>query len=193
MRSEVYLYSEKETMTELGKNIGLVGKALQNFKKYALHEVKFELEVNKDSGEYNIISVNNLKLEKLKKRNYIAYFDGACKPNPGERKTGCLIKDSKGNIIFKNSKNMGFGTNNESEYLGLLEVIKKIVNLNIQNVKIMGDSQLVVNQILGVWKCDSPTLRALNQQVHIYLSKIPNWTLKWVRREENQEADLLSN
>lgn len=129
----------------------------------------------------------------LEKEKYVAYFDGACKPNPGHMKIGFLIKDFNGNVIDKCSKNMGFGTNNQSEYSSMLELVKRIVELKIKDIKIMGDSQLVVNQINGSWKCSNSILSSLKQQVHKFLNKIPKWELKWVKREKNTEADSLSH
>ncbi len=124
---------------------------------------------------------------------HIAYFDGACKPNPGQMKIGFLIKDPNGKNIIEGTEKMGFGTNNQSEYLALLELSKQLVKLKINNVKMKGDSQLVVNQINCDWKCENLFLKRLNLQIQELLKEIPNWSLEWVRRDQNKEADLLSN
>jgi len=58
---KAYLHSSKESMLEIGDEIGLTGKALVKF-RYALYEVEFELEVNTETGLAEIISVNGHKL-----------------------------------------------------------------------------------------------------------------------------------
>jgi len=51
---KAYLHSSKDTMYELGEEIGLKGKALEKF-TYALYEVELKLEVESRTGKYKII------------------------------------------------------------------------------------------------------------------------------------------
>ena len=57
VKTTAYLHSSKEVMGDLGKKIGLEGEALNDF-RYALYEVKLELEVDTDTGEYVILEVS---------------------------------------------------------------------------------------------------------------------------------------
>lgn len=194
MKIKTYSYFNIDIIHKIGIENGLTEKVLDNFKK-SLDEIEFDLEVDETTGNCMITHVNNIELNynDNKENLYIAYFDGASKPNPGLMKVGFLIKDFRGQTIIEGSKNMGRGTNNQSEYLALLEVVKQIIKLKIKNVQIKGDSQLVVNQINSKWKCNNLFLKGLNQQIQGLLTKIPNWSLEWVRRNQNKEADLLSN
>jgi len=54
VETHVYLHSNKETMIELGEEIGLVGDALDTF-CYALYEVNIFLRVNTTTGTYEIL------------------------------------------------------------------------------------------------------------------------------------------
>ena len=45
-------------------------------------------------------------------------------------------------------------SNNQAEYEALIISLKLLKSLNVQTVQIMGDSQLVINQ-LGEYKCNS--------------------------------------
>ena len=120
-----------------------------------------------------------------------AYFDGSASPNPGVMKIGGYIKNGN-NILFKFSKYKGHGTNSESEYLALIEVLKNIVKLGIKQVEVFGDSQLIINQINGVYKIKKDSMKHLSGKVKLLLKQIPDWKLSWVERSKNKEADALS-
>ena len=55
---KVYLHSNKEDMWEKGEELGLKGKALEEF-TYACYEVKIGLEVDEKTGLSEIISVDD--------------------------------------------------------------------------------------------------------------------------------------
>lgn len=63
IKAKAYLHSSTERMYEIGKEIGLKGKALDFF-TFALYEVEFELEVKKETGEATIIKVDSKELLK---------------------------------------------------------------------------------------------------------------------------------
>jgi hypothetical protein len=63
MRTTMYLHSSKEDNQDIGEKLGLTGKALHNF-KYALYEVEFDVEVDGENGNVEILAVNGFKLEK---------------------------------------------------------------------------------------------------------------------------------
>lgn len=123
---------------------------------------------------------------------YKAFFDGGAKPNPGTITIGGYIKDDKGGIISSYSQWQGQGTSNQAEYLSLLHLCKLLIEASIKNVKIYGDSQLVVNQINGEWKVKDTILKDYWNEIHECLKRIPKWELSHVPREENQEADNLT-
>jgi hypothetical protein len=59
--THLYLHGEKETNHHKGREVGLTGDALDSF-MYALYEVNFKLSVDPDTGEYDILTVNDKKL-----------------------------------------------------------------------------------------------------------------------------------
>jgi len=133
------------------------------------------------------------------------YFDGACEPiNPGGTASyGWLIKKDR-KIIAKDAKILGAGkgmTNNIAEYAGLIAAIKTIPNLKIKDkIRICGDSDLVCNMISKKWgwkkKKWSPHKRFPHLKVLLdeALNLLENYDyeVKWLSREQNQEADALS-
>jgi hypothetical protein len=57
IEAKAFLHSSKESMLELGKEIGLTGAALDNF-RYALYEVALNLCVDASTGEAEIVAVD---------------------------------------------------------------------------------------------------------------------------------------
>ena len=53
----------------------------------------------------------------------------------------------------------------------------------------MGDSQLVFNYLLNVWKCHQPTLAEVVTKIKKLIRKIGKVELQWVKREFNAVAD----
>jgi len=51
----IYLHSSKESMYSKGRELGLTGAALENF-TYCCYEVAVNLEVDKETGGYTILS-----------------------------------------------------------------------------------------------------------------------------------------
>jgi len=197
MKTKAYLHSSSESMYSVGEKLGLKGDALRNFSG-ALCEVEFDLEVDRITGEVEITHVDGMKLEnpnieKMKtEETWIAYFDGSAKPNPGERSIGWIIKDHNGKLYDENHDTREFGTNNEAEYLALLDLVIHLAEGGFQNVVIRGDSQLVINQLIEGWKINKDTLKELNRQIKIHLGRLENWKLEWIPRDKNSDADYLA-
>lgn len=63
MRTKMYLHSSKDSNIRLGKELGLSEDALELF-KFALYEVEFDVEVNTENGEVEIIAVDGNQLIK---------------------------------------------------------------------------------------------------------------------------------
>ena len=83
-------------------------------------------------------------------------------------------------------------TNNESEYLALLNGIKVILDLGYVSVDIFSDSELIVKQLIGEYKIKNDRMKKLNNEVNSYLTKLSDWSINNVRREKNMRADQLS-
>lgn len=124
-------------------------------------------------------------------RQYVAAFDGSATPNPGQMKIGGFIKFNN-KYYFKFSRSIGQGTNNIAEYAALLTLVKEAQRLGIQNIYIQGDSQLVVNQVNGIWKAKDYTMKQYRDRVIAVLKHIKQWELKHVVRKHNKEADSLT-
>lgn len=83
-------------------------------------------------------------------------------------------------------------TNNEAEYQALIEALKRAKKEGWFCCRILSDSQLVVKQTLGQWKCNQTHLQELRNEA-MGLLAVLHATLEWIPREQNERADHLSN
>lgn len=131
------------------------------------------------------------------------YFDGLCQPvNPGGiacyafviRRDGRSIHSDYGIAAEPFSKD---ATNNVAEYMALAKALEWLIANGLNNsgrVEVKSDSQLVVKQMKGEYKIKSKRIIPLYRQVLLYKSKFPDGVeIRWVPREENKEADGLTN
>jgi len=124
---------------------------------------------------------------------YEGYFDGSAAPNPGQMTIGGFVRRVSDKVkVHEYSIRLGHGTNNEAEYMSLIELCDNLEQLGVKNINIYGDSQLVVNQVNGLWKTKDPRMGNFKIAVLGFLKTIPNWTLLHVRRGMNMEADSLT-
>ena len=104
-----------------------------------------------------------------------------------------------GGVIYSNDKELSnFSeplfdkTNNEAEYLSLIKGIEQLINLKVASVNIYADSELVVKQVLGIYKVKNERMKILHNLVLEKLQLIDQWNLVHIRREKNIRADELS-
>ena len=129
------------------------------------------------------------------------YFDGLCQPiNPGGISCYAFIVKSDGKIIYCDFGIAGEpfsedSTNNVAEYTALAKALKWLLtnNYSTKKVEIKSDSQLVVNQLTGDYKVKAKRIMSLYKQVLLLKNKFQDIQIKWIPREENREADKLTN
>lgn len=83
------------------------------------------------------------------------FFDGGCSPNPGMMEAA-IVSDC--GTIKLHFPDLGHGTNNEAEWIGMIMAVLTAVKQD-RPVTILGDSKLVISQADGVWKCKQPHLQ----------------------------------
>ncbi len=64
----------------------------------------------------------------MKKEKLIIYCDGGSRGNPGPAGLGAVIYDENKSKVFEISEFLGVTTNNQAEYKGVLQAIKKPKN-----------------------------------------------------------------
>lgn len=123
------------------------------------------------------------------------FCDGGSRGNPGPAAAAFVVKGADGMILAREGKVLGVTTNNVAEYTGVLMAFQWIVeNLSNQRVNFYLDSQLVVNQLTGVYKIKDKRLLQLALQIQAFHKEFPGKIFyTHVRRAYNKDADALVN
>jgi ribonuclease HI len=120
----------------------------------------------------------------------VAYVDGGCLGNPGPSCIGVVIQGCASGPV-RIAKWIGLQDNNVAEYVALLEALQYAVSLKAQKLHVYSDSQVVVRQMTGEYKCRSPRLYSLHWTCR-KLARSLKFSISHVRREHNAEANSLA-
>lgn len=125
--------------------------------------------------------------------NYVLFFDGCSKGNPGKAGCGAVIYENNAEI-FSNAVFVGKKeTNNYAEYMGLIVGLENAIIKKIKALTVKGDSKLVIQQMNGAYKVKSPNLISLFEFAKQLETKFDKITYIHVYRNDNKRADELSN
>ncbi len=120
-------------------------------------------------------------------------FDGGSRGNPGLAGCGITLLTPHSELVYESGHFLGHHTNNYAEYMGLIRGIEAAVTLGVKKLEMRADSELVVRQILGIYRVKNATLKPLHQQALQLLKKIPAWSIEHVYRNDNARPDELAN
>ncbi|MFY9841699.1 MAG: ribonuclease HI family protein [Terriglobales bacterium] len=120
----------------------------------------------------------------------VAYIDGGSLGNPGSSGIGVVI-DGSGAGTIKIARWIGCQDNNVAEYVALLEALQYALGLNAKALHVFSDSEVVVRQMSGDYRCRSPRLYSLNW-ICRKLARSLHFSISHVRRENNREANRLA-
>jgi ribonuclease HI len=123
----------------------------------------------------------------------IVHVDGGARGNPGPAAVAAVVSEPGGEVVEERGELIGAATNNVAEYRALLLGIERAKELGAREVELVGDSELIVHQVRGDYKVKDAKLRVLNADVHAALKAFDRWSIRHVRREENEAADALVN
>ena len=83
-------------------------------------------------------------------------------------------------------------TNNEAEYEALIAGFGLAKALRVKNLKICGDSRLVVSQVNGDFEARDETMKKYLKMVKALMTQFEECVIEHIPREENTKADALS-
>ncbi len=128
----------------------------------------------------------------------VIYTDGGSFGNPGPSAYGFVIQDDKGRILYEEGRAIGYATNNIAEYTALIRAFEKVVNMTnvgeliVEGIAVFADSQLMIQQVKGVYKVKKPHIGDLMGEVRALVDKLTvPITYTHVPREQNERADSL--
>jgi ribonuclease HI len=126
-------------------------------------------------------------------RKLVVNVDGGARGNPGPAAIAAVVATPDGEILEQRGKRIGDATNNVAEYRALLLGIERARALGASEVELIGDSELIVRQVKGEYKVKDAGLRPLHQQAQQALRDFDAWSIRHVRRDDNEAADILVN
>jgi ribonuclease HI len=124
---------------------------------------------------------------------YTANIDGAARGNPGPASYGVVIRRPDGKPLESLGKYIGRHTNNVAEYYALIAALDYAAAKGIKRLRVQSDSQLIVNQIKGLYKVKHPDLRPLHERAKKQAATLEAFTIQYIPREQNREADAAAN
>lgn len=124
---------------------------------------------------------------------FTAHCDGGSRGNPGPAGYGAVIEDPQGQVVARLSEYLGRQTNNYAEYSALLAVLAWALKRGARRLRVISDSELMVNQMKGRFKVASPGLRPLWEKAKVYATRLERFEMRHTLRAGNTEADRLAN
>lgn len=124
---------------------------------------------------------------------YILFFDGCSKGNPGIAGAGAVLYKNGVEIWSKSAFVGEKETNNVAEYRGLILGLEEASRQNIKQLEVNGDSLFVIKQMRGEYKVKSLNIVNLYQKAKVLERKFEKISFFHVYREKNARADELSN
>jgi len=119
--------------------------------------------------------------------------DGGARGNPGPAAYGYVLETEDGHVLDARGEAIGIATNNVAEYRALVAGLEKAVELGVDELEVISDSELLVKQMTGEYKVKNAALRELSLEATRLARNLRRVSYKAVRREHNELADRLVN
>jgi ribonuclease HI len=119
--------------------------------------------------------------------------DGGARGNPGPAAYGYVLETADGHVLDARGEAIGVATNNVAEYRALVAGLEKAVELGVDELEVVSDSELLVKQMRGEYKVRSAVLRELWLRAAALAAHVDSVRYTAVRREHNELADRLVN
>lgn len=122
------------------------------------------------------------------------FTDWWSRGNPWVAWLWVYITDTSWKQLEKRYKSLWEKTNNEAEYLWAYYGIKRAIELWWTHIELFMDSKLVISQLNWEWKIKKDELKKIHSDIQKLIDDAQVQVVyNWIRREENKEADRLSN
>jgi ribonuclease HI len=121
------------------------------------------------------------------------WTDGGARGNPGPAAFAYVLEAADGTALAAHGEAIGVATNNVAEYSALVAGLEKAVELGVDELEVVSDSELMVKQMRGEYKVKNEALRELSVRAARFAREIGAVRYTAVRREHNELADRLVN
>jgi ribonuclease HI len=145
-------------------------------------------------GQLNFLQSSSPTKKTKKPKEWTLFVDGASRGNPGAAGAGVYLT-SEGKAVLEQGFYLGKKTNNQAEYLALLIGLffaKKYLGPK-DILHIRSDSQLLVRQMMGIYKVKDAQLKVMRDVGLLFVEKIASYTIEHILRGKNGDADRMAN
>jgi probable phosphoglycerate mutase len=119
--------------------------------------------------------------------------DGGARGNPGPAAFGYVLEAEDGTVLAAHGERIGVATNNVAEYRALIAGLEKALELGLDDLDVVSDSELLVKQMTGEYRVKNAALQELSKEASRLARRLGNVSYTAVRREHNELADRLVN
>jgi ribonuclease HI len=121
------------------------------------------------------------------------FTDGGSRGNPGPAAYAYVLEAEDGTVLDARGETIGVATNNVAEYSALVAGLERAVEVGVDELEVVSDSELLVKQMRGEYRVKNRALQALFLDASGLARRIRRVTYTAVRREQNELADSLVN
>ena len=121
------------------------------------------------------------------------FTDGGSRGNPGPAAAAYVLESEDGHVLAAHGEVIGVATNNVAEYRALVAGLAKALELGVDELDVMSDSELVVKQMNGEYKVKNAALVDLSLEAAKIARQLGRVRYRAVRRTQNELADSLVN
>ncbi len=124
-----------------------------------------------------------------------AYVDGGSRHNPGKAAVAYIIADKEDRVLKTGNRYIGIRTNNEAEYEALISGLNEALSITKKRILCFSDSNLVINQMNGIWRITKDHLQVLWNEAHAIARQCEETHFTHLSRTNSLlvEADSLVN
>jgi ribonuclease HI len=119
--------------------------------------------------------------------------DGGARGNPGPAAFGYVLETEDGTILAAHGERIGVATNNVAEDSALVAGLERALELGVDELEVVSDSELLVKQMTGEYRVKNEALKGLNERASRLARRLRRVDYTAVRREHNELADRLVN
>lgn len=148
-----------------------------------------------DAQEQRLMITNGAQYTKFFEATL--YFDGSAYPNPGAGGAGVYLIDDRNREMYRGgfpvpSYNYCNVTNNQAEYFALCEGLKIAISEGVKRLKVKGDSELVIRQMMGEYRCVNERLLRYYHSAKTLEDEFERIEYEHIPREYNSIADEMA-
>jgi ribonuclease HI len=157
------------------------GQALANF--LAAHPIPDDFPIDDDLPDEEVVTAT------MAQPTWHMYFDGACRKSG----VGVIFVTPDEAVIPHSFTLTSTVSNNAAKYEALIIGLETAYNMGLNTLYVHGDSQLVINQLLGTYVVKKEGLVPYYQKAKELVSMFANIKIQHVVRNQNEKADALAS